>query len=220
MSSNTTSTSTTTSAMIKLPSRCPDSFFDDAFFNTKWDEFNSYIYDPTQFVRIFHQMIKNKQFDQLKRLRVLIQNQTISICRKQSYAYMRCRTVGEGMTSSQESEVNEDKRSDTIELNPIDEEEREYEIISLRKDLLESASIQSKFYKNESLVVSNNGNASESSLTKVMVFNGDCLDVAFYIQDELIKEGKFPQERVAVLNMANPNTPGGGYKGGMYYVTK
>ncbi|KAG2389340.1 hypothetical protein C9374_013900 [Naegleria lovaniensis] len=199
-SSTSSSYSSNYNNKIKLPA-CPDTFFDDPLFNTKRVEFDSFIYDPNQFVRIFTGMVNNKQFDRLKRLRVLIQNHTISICRKQCYAYMPCH-VGNTVKSEV---VNEEMQNS---------EEREYEIIPLRKDLLERASIMSKFYQNETLTVHNNNNNGSESLTKVMVFNGDCLDVAFYIQDELIKEGKYPQERVAVLNMANPNTPGGGYKGG------
>lgn len=49
--------------------------------------------------------------------------------------------------------------------------------------------------------------------SRVFLFEGDCVDAALYLREGNVLTGP-PCHRVAVLNMANPFTPGGGYRGG------
>lgn len=155
--------------------KCPRSFFDKYSFCHDIEEFNSYLYDPKEFVYQFHESIKNKQLSKLRNLRILIQNQTVSICRSGKYLYA-----------------------------PIDSQDNvQPKIVNLDLTTLAKAATESRYYKNE--FTGFTYQRRENTEPKVMVFNGDCLDIAFHVQQEL--EGSF--ERVAVLNMANPNTPGG-----------
>ena len=160
---------------------CPDSFFEKPNFHKQVKEFNSYLYDSTQFVRCFQKFIDEEAFKKIGHLRMLIQNQTIEICRKKYY-------------------------------HVVTKENDQVTKVQLKEELLRKAATESMFYK-----IDYDGFSCEKRTnqpTRFMVYNGDCLDIAFLIQEELYRDDKFHTERVAVLNMANPKTPGGGYKAG------
>ncbi|EFC46999.1 predicted protein [Naegleria gruberi] len=167
---------------------CPPSFYEESgIFFKSYDslEYCKYLYDPNQFVAQFKSCLEEENFTKLRNLRILIQHQTTHICRTRKYNFRPIKVEGEVKKKN----------------------------VELKEHVLVNASINSKYYRNELLDVSDKVGNPEKD-TQVLVFNGDCLDIAFHVQDLLMKEGQLGKERVAVLNMANPEQPGGGYKTG------
>ncbi|EFC39665.1 predicted protein [Naegleria gruberi] len=179
----------------KKHSNCPTSFFQVDDFHKKHSTFNTYPYDPSQFRNQYDDCLEKADYKKIKRLRILVQRQTIDICRDQYYLY--------------------NFKNHRNSKNRIDDDEI-VEKVSLKEELMIQSSVGTLFIRNEGQVIPtlNSSDNSIQEKTRVLVINGDCVDVAFKIQDELVKSGKMQNERVAILNMANPNTPGGGYQSG------
>ncbi len=89
----------------------------------------------------------------------------------------------------------------------LDEENGSVTSFKLEREKLDEPIQQSKYYKNaDEMVISTR---SHFEKTDIKVVEEDCFLVALQLQKQLPNNS-----RVAVLNMANAHTPGGGYKAG------
>ncbi|KAL9645658.1 hypothetical protein ABK040_003391 [Willaertia magna] len=189
------------------PQLCPDSFYENASssYLSNLSTFCSYIYSPSSFVKKFNSFVDIKNFYAVKDLRILIQHQTIHCCRKRNYFILQ----------------NKKELDNNLQVKEV----------ILKQNLLEFPAIHSQLYKKSNFVhefVEENKSVNQKEV-EVKVINGDCIDIALYLQDLLLKEIQqttivdlnnnintqstyYP--KVAVLNMANPSSPGGGYLGG------
>ena len=70
------------------------------------------------------------------------------------------------------------------------------------------AAQNSKLYENEYPYNTDRQSRQFSQSAQILVVNGDCLDTVQHFKT------RFPDSNPVVLNMANANTPGGGWRSG------
>ena len=75
-----------------------------------------------------------------------------------------------------------------------------------------AAAINGKRYNDDYEYDSIRQQRSYDQPAKIMVINGDCLDTVIHIKE------KYPDCNPVVLNMANANSPGGGWRDGLLYL--
>ncbi|KAL9654280.1 hypothetical protein ABK040_010311 [Willaertia magna] len=151
----------------------------------KQQVYYSSLYNPNQFVKNFKESVQILDKNKLRTLRILTQNQTIKICRDKYYVIQ-----------------------DKDEQNNL----KQFKIV-FDNDLLTYGPIHSVPFTDNEFISPALPLDKENNVCDVQIVNGDSIDVGLYIQQQLKRENLL-NERVAVLNMANPNTAGGGYKAG------